>query len=532
MSIYVSTPLCRLGVGALLLCTVSANASTIATPDLVERRGMPIAQSFLDKHGDNVSFVATRSGVSCVASQPIAIADSVYVSPTGALVPFSEITRSPASSVQAIAQPDGAVAFRVQLKYSPDPQKPMLLVINGAPVDVGDSLELSTDSLLLTGDRAAALEDAFLLGEAVTFTATSNVAADGTGRQVTDTIIAPDMAGLAACLVTLEELLDAEELPDFAMADLEFPELEAQEAEVQGNSLRDINFMDSIIAGFDPYGSIMPDDGGVMAQVDSDPSEPALPIPVTGLRVELTARPDPESRIDPSVLASCRMRDIPENVYLGRLRAVTGFFSQTQDVYVAFDDEGQLQRAYVPGIFDSDLTNGVNTARVSLAADSNLPDQPNTVRGCLGDALLEAPVCAFTREGEDGFVVAECGVLGMSETREDFLASVLDLPAVGDFPANTNIGTRIVPNSSGRSSGFSSFGGGGTGGGRVPRFGEDEPSEIGIGGSGGSGDTGGGGGGGGPDIPAIPLPAALWLMLGGMAALFGLKARRNLIMRG
>lgn len=531
MSIYLSTPMCRLGAGALLLCTVSANASTIATPDLVERRGMPIAQSFLDTHGDNVSFVATRSGVSCVASQPIAIAESVYISPTGALVPFSDITRSPASSIQAIAQPDGAVAFRVQLKYSPDPQKPMVLMVNGESVDIGDSLERSTDSLLLTGPRAAALEDAFLLGESVTFTATSNVAADGTGRQVTDTIIAPDMAGLSACLVTLEELLSAEELPDFAMADLEFPEVE-----VPGNSLRDINFLESIIAGFDPEGSIRPDNGGVMAQVDSEPSEPALPIPVTGLRVELSARPDPESRIDPSVLESCRMRDIPENVYLGRLRAVTGFFSQTQDVYVAFDDEGQLQRAYVPGIFDSDLTNGVNSARVSLAADSNLPDQPNTVRGCLGDALLEAPVCAFTREGEDGFVVAECGVLGMSETREDFLASVIDPPFVSDLPANTNIGTRIVPNSGGSSSGFSSFGGGGggTGGGRVPRFGEDEPTDIGIGGSGGSGNTGGGGngGGGGNDIPAIPLPAALWLMLGGMAALFGLKVRRTVTLRG
>lgn len=525
MSIYLSTPVCRLGAGALLLCTVSASASTIATPDLVERRGMPIAQSFLDTHGDNVSFVATRSGVSCVASQPIAIAESVYTSPTGALVPFADVTRSPASSIQAVAQPDGAVAFRVQLKYSPDPRKPMTLVINDQPLDVADSLEVSTDSLLLTGSRAAALEDAFGLGQTVSLTATSNVAADGTGRQVTDTIIAPDMAGLSACLVTLAELLSAAELPDFAMADLDVPEVE-----IPDNSLRDVSFMESIISGFDPDGSITPDNGGIMAQVEGVPSEPALPIPVTGLRVELTARPDPESRIDPSMLASCRMRDIPETLYMGRLKAVTGFFSQTQDVYVAFDEDGQLQRAYVPGIFDSDLTNGVNSARVSLAADSNLPDQPNTVRGCLGDALLEAPVCAFTRENEDGFVVAECGVLGMSETREDFLASVLDLPAIGDIPTNTNIGTRIVPNSSGRSSGFSSFGGGGgTGGGRVPRFGEDEPSVIGIGGSGGSGETGNGGGGG--NIPAIPLPAALWLMLGGMAGLLGLKVKRKLTLR-
>jgi hypothetical protein len=248
---------------------------------------------------------------------------------------------------------------------------------------------------------------------------------------------------------------------------------------------------------------------------------------VTGLRLEFTARPDPELRVDPAKLSHCRMRDIPDDVFLGRLTAVTGFFSQTQDVYVAFDDRGQLQRAYIPGIFDSDLTAGRNSARISLAADSNLPDRQNTVRGCLGDAPLEAPVCAIAGSGVDGYTVAECGVLGMSETRADdpddvFVPFTPDTTGALPRAATGNVGaggtsfSRPV-GSIGNAPGFTGLVGGGGG---------SATNDTGLGDTGldtflPGGDAVPGDGGNGNDVPSVPLPGALWMMLAALTALCG-----------
>jgi uncharacterized membrane protein YgcG len=501
-----------LSVGAVLMTTAAVSAATVTVSDVAARRGGPIAQNFLDSHGDNVSILATRNGASCVASQTLAIAESVYRAPDGSVVDFADVIRSPASSIQAIGRPDAPVAFRVQLKYSPDPAEPITMEIDGRTLDLASVLEASSDSLWLTGDAAEVLAEALRRGDTPALRATSG----DTGRQITDRITSPDMAGLDACLVTLDELLDAEGLPQMDLAEAALPAPYRPDA-------------GGLAAG--ALSGIVPEEAITLVVVEEARVEPALPVPVEGLRLEFVARPDPETRIAPSALEHCRMTDIPETVYLGRLTAVTGFFSQTQDVYVAFDGEGQVKRAYVPGIFDSDLSVGASRARVSLAADSNLPDQPNTVRGCLGDALLEAPVCVFSEEGEDRYTLAECGVLGMSESREDFLSSLPEIPVPGIDPSDPLL-VGIIPGgggtggSGGSGGGFTFTGGGGGGGGPdlpevEPLFPDDDDRDP----------PGGGGGGGGGEIPPVPLPAGLWLMLGALTSLSGLAAiarRRNL----
>lgn len=510
-----------MGIAALLLVPVPVMASVVTSPDLIERRGAPIAQNFIGADDEsvgfeNVSFVATRQGVSCVASQKLPIADALYLGPDGDPVPFVEVTRSPASSVQVIAQPGNAPGFRIQLKYSPDIDQPIVLDLATGSLNLDSSLEPSTDSLWLSGDDARLLEEALRLGERPELRATSA----GTGRQITDRIVAPDMVGFDACLLALDALQ--------TVADVVQP---------VGEGVSETNTPSQ--------SSFTPDQPVNIVIVDQPSPEPVLPVPVAGLRVELVARPAPEARITQDALESCRMRDIPDELYLGQLTSVTGFFAQTRDVYVAFDESGQLQRAYVPGIFDSDLSAGVNSAYLSLAADSNLPDEPNRVRGCLGDARLEASICIISAAEDDSYVLGECGVLGMSDTRDDFLSFLMDdSPAVLlRSPLPAPFGGPIPTPVAVRSAGFGGVGGfgGSGGGGRIlggnPTSGTDGNGPGGGGDWGFDGDdTGGGGNGGNPGggdnpgttVPSVPLPAGLWLMLTGLAFLSGAKLLRRL----
>ena len=469
---------------------------------------------FLEDQGKNVSLVRTQDGTSCVASQVLPITDASYLAPDGTLVSYDDVIRSPASSIQAIARSGESVTFRVQLKYSPDPSRPVEMRIGGRTFDLVDALEPSGDSLLLTGDTARLLTDALRRGTDLTTGPTLQATSDVTGRLVTDRIMAPDMDGLDACLTTLKDLPAAEDPPtadasDHVLAD----------AGISGLGLPDVDSRTTGVRTED-----VPERTGPVAD-KTDPIRPVMPTPVIGLRLEFTARPDPDLRVDPAALTQCRMRDIPDEVFLGQLKTVTGFFSQTRDVYVAFDDQGALQRAYIPGIFDSDLSPGTNRAHVSLAADSNLPDRPNTVRGCLGDAPLEAPVCAIPSSEADSYTVAECGVLGMSQTREEYLGEVPGPFFDATAPAKMSNERAPGPPSFSRPFGSRSFSGGG--------------GFLGGGGGGGGqpgpdgffpGDTPLPPGGGGNEVLPVPLPAALWMILLALAGLSGvgvLKHRRT-----
>lgn len=489
-------------LGATALTAVSAMAAPVGAPEAATMRGVPVAQNFLHDHGDNVSLVATADGVSCVASRALPIHESIYRDAEGATVAFEDVVRSPASSVQAIARGETPPAFRIQLKYTPDADAPITLKVGPRAFELRDNVEPSGDSLWLTDDLAMVLTDAFAAGEAVLLDARSA----GTGRRVTDRIDPPSLAGLADCLDTLSEL-------------------EAAEAEALA---ADENVPDAVDAPAPILASAPVEGRAEVVIVEDAPAEAKLPVPVAGVRLELTARADPELRVTDEQLAACRMRDIPEDVYLGRLNGVSGFFSQTSDVYVAFDEEGRLQRAYVPGIFDSDLSEGVNTARLSLAADSNVPDRANTVRGCLGEAVLAASICVYPDEAADTYVLAECGVMGVSDDRDEplFAWATPVTPAA----AGIGSGTFVNPPARGGSTppGRVSFapGGGGGGGSTTPPNltpfpppnGENPPNGHPPGGEPPSGPPPGT-----PDIPSVPLPAAVWLLLGALGGLSGLR---------
>ena len=516
-SVFIVPVLC-VCLGFELLASLPASASTVTVFDPGNRRGGPIAQMFLEDQGKNVSLVRTQDATSCVASQVLPIADASYLAPDGTLVSYDDVIRSPASSIQAIARPGESVSFRVQLKYSPDPSRPVDLRIGTRTFDVVDTLEPSGDSLLLTGDTAERLAEALRrdtgLASGLTTGPTLQATSDVTGRQVTDPIMAPDMDGLDACLATLEDMPAAKDPPtadasdhvlaDSGMSGLGLPDVETRTA---GAPTEDV-----------------PERTGPVADA-TDTAGPVMPAPVIGLRLEFTARPDPDLRVDPDVLTQCRMRDIPDEVFLGQLKTVTGFFSQTRDVYVAFDDRGALQRAYIPGIFDSDLSPGTNRAHVSLAADSNLPDRPNTVRGCLGDAPLEAPVCVIPTSEAGSYTVAECGVLGMSQTREEYLDEIPGpfLTGVGETaPTGMSTGRTPGPPSFSRPFGSRSFsGGGGFPGGAGIVSSQPRPDVI------PPGDGGVPPGEGGGDVPAVPLPAALWMILLALTGLSGVGALKH-----
>jgi len=498
-------------VVAALLAPLPASPSTFTLLAPETRRGGPIAQTFLAGGAENVSVVQTRNAMSCVASRALPIAEASYAAPDGTPVSFDDVTRSPAASIQAIARPGAPATLRVQLKYAPDPAEAIEVRLDGRTVDLADALEPSGDSLVLTGERARLVTEAFRRGSGATLHATSAA----TGRAVVDRVRAPDMAGLDACVAMLDEMPDR---PDVPIADLS--DFDVAVADVAGAFIRGPG------AAAPAAGSPAPDrsasaasgPAGATAAEETGSPRPVLAEPRAAFRLEFTARPDPELRVDASTLSQCRMRNIPDEVFVGQLASVTGFFTQTRDVYVAFDDTGALERAYIPGIFDSDLAVGATEAHVSIAADSNLPDQANTVAGCLGDVPLDTPMCTISDSGSGDYTVAECGVLGMSQTREEYLEEVGDAlldDVAGPRPVTVITGdSRDGGTSFERPGGSVSFPpGGGFGGGGF----------IGGGGSGdgGSGGNGGDPGGGSGGVPTIPLPAAVWMLLLALAGVSG-----------
>ena len=314
------------------------------------------------------------------------ISASSYIGPVGADVSFTDVTRSPATSIQAIARPDAPVTFRIQLKYSPDRSRPVELQIGDRVFDLASALEASSDSVLVDGEVAGVLAKALRRDAGPILRATS----EDTGRVVEDRIAAPDMVALDACLDTVKTR-QMQDRSDESAASVIAPGLDEPDTNSDPNVLLVNDLVREATNAVTATSEIAPQE-----RAEAGQSGITTPEPVREMRVDFVARPDPATRISPNELQNCRMRDIPEEVFLGRLTGVSGFFSQTRDVYVAFDDDGQVHRAYIPGIFDADLTSGRGRARASLAADYNLPDRPNTVKGCLGDAPIDAHVCVIS----------------------------------------------------------------------------------------------------------------------------------------
>jgi hypothetical protein len=491
-----------------------------AGPAEIGGAGVPMHQRFLES---GASVVTTPEGRFCVASRRIAIETSEYRDPDGTAVAFAEILRSPASSVQAVAGPEEAgreeaPGFRVQLKYYVAPDTPLILMLGGRIVDARPLLEPSGDSLWIAGgpsaDLAADLARAFAAGDPVAVVARSQ----DTGRAVRDTLPAPDLAALADCRL----------------------QLSAPRSEVPSG----------------PAAEWPSEDGSAAEAV------PPTDLPSSAIGIVFAAEPGPETLATPEDFAACGMKDPGLPLHLGRIRATTGFFAQTDKVFVAFDEAGAPAQVYVPGVFDAGFDGFEGSARVSRAADGNVPGAENRVAGCLGAA--GTGLCRYV-DADGSHRLGPC--------LSDFLPASGELfdPAPPPAPAPTWAGwparvpdparaaaraPRGFPlalalpggggggNGGGKSGGGGGGGGGGTPGGGGPGDGGPGDGNPGGGnpgggdpgggdpGGGGPGDGGPGGGdpgggnpGGGGEVPAIPLPAPALLLVAALAGLAGLRRR-------
>jgi hypothetical protein len=325
-----------------LLCTVlSFFAFAVAVqaaplmPDqtLAGQQGAALHQQF---RPDGSSVLTSADTKVCMVSRRIDIETSTYRAGDGGFVPFADILRSPATSMQAVANAAGIQGFRVQMKYSPRLSDPIILRIGAQVFDLRQAMETSTDSLWVSGAAAIALETGFRAGLTGELAATSG----DTAHVVTDVLSPLDMAALDGC-----------------------------RADIAGQASDDPQLTNEIRVSF-----------------AADPET----TPVATL-------PD---------LRACGMTDPPGRLHLARLESVTGFFAQTDKVFVAFDDAGQVAQAYIPGIFEADFRNGAHTVRISRAADGNLPMVANSVKGCLGAATQT--LCNYPTGNGSGHLLAGC----------------------------------------------------------------------------------------------------------------------------
>ncbi|KMK68800.1 hypothetical protein [Puniceibacterium sp. IMCC21224] len=444
-------------------CFYAASGQAAVYSDAIvaqKSAGVPVNQRFLDS---GASIVATADAKSCVVSRRVEIENSSYLTSGGDSVPFDEIVRSPATSIQAVAGADGAISFRIQLKYSLVPQTPVSLMIGDTIVDVRDALERSTDSLWLVGQTATDLETAFRDGVDVRLAATSV----DTNHQVQDSILAPDFPALTDCVADLA----TDELPE-------------------GRISNDVRLM-----------------------FHADPAT-----------TPLATLPE---------LRACRMKDEPGELYLAKLDEVGGFFSQTNEIFVSFGENGTLARAYIPGIFDGNFSGYSETARLSRAADANVPDAPNDVKGCLGSA--EISICTISSE-DGNHVLAPCNYMQMlslttGDTDDDPTSPTVFTPTfVGGTPGQPPrvFGNTPVQTASSSPPGTTNFspvtGGGSSNNGSPP----DSGTPFFYPPTGGGGGTSDPGAPIAPAPPTVPLPASLYFIGAALLSLFGARRlRRN-----
>ena len=130
--------------------------------------------------------------------------------------------------------------------------------------------------------------------------------------------------------------------------------------------------------------------------------EPPVEPPSNRIAFDFEATQDPARRATDIEANTCRIEDPTAELYRGRLLWTTGFFAQTQDIFVTFDDGGEVAEVYVPGIVEGRRRrDGVMATHLSIAANANDPMRPARVSGCLGSVPVS--LCA---EADGGF--GEC----------------------------------------------------------------------------------------------------------------------------
>jgi hypothetical protein len=255
-------------------------------------------------------------------------------------------------------------------------------------------------------------------------------------------------------------------------------------------------------------------EGMAFSAYDACRAGPALAVREPGLEPEdrvtmaFSVFPSPETRATPEEHRICRNEDPAATLYRGRLRHVTGFVSQTQDVFVTYAEDGQIGQVYIPGIVEGQRQpDGTIATLLSIAANANDPTAESSTSGCIGPA----PVALCEERAGPSHRLVQCvGTLLASDPLDDLQFLVADLGSSG---AGTGLGGQAAF----ATASASPFGGGGGGGSTIGGFG------------GGGGNTSpqrptAPGNGPGP-MPVIPLPAAWLLMTGALTALGALAWR-------
>ncbi|TVQ58507.1 MAG: hypothetical protein EA355_01825 [Rhodobacteraceae bacterium] len=237
--------------------------------------------------------------------------------------------------------------------------------------------------------------------------------------------------------------------------------------------------------------------------------------PVTLISIRYIAAPTPETAATLEEMRVCGATEADGPVHRGTLRQVTGFASQTRDVYARFDNDGAAVQLYVPGVFEAlRQPDGRWRADVSRAAAGNDPFARADVSGCLGASAVT--LCEYP-DGELGPCVGEflLGDLGEEALSDPPGAWVPFAPASAtSAPAalGAAMGT-LTPTSFGS---FLGFGGSATASrGGASQLGSPPPPPVSTPPNDG--------------VAVIPLPPALWLVTTafGMLLAGGHAARRS-----
>lgn len=141
-------------------------------------------------------------------------------------------------------------------------------------------------------------------------------------------------------------------------------------------------------------------------------TRPETPLPPLARQISLDfdVSNDPSSRATLEDYRACGMTPTDEPLHLGKIRQTSGFFTHTSKVFVSFDENGRLDRVYVPGLLDAGFSGkSIGDASVSKSADQNIPNAQNAVTGCIGAS--DMALCDVSATEGTKYRLQACGAL-------------------------------------------------------------------------------------------------------------------------
>jgi hypothetical protein len=353
------------------LTTIMVSLSSYAPAATIEAQASlmapPIKQSFI---GVGASVVSDGQQASCKVFSGIDVRASHYASPAGDRVPFSEVKRSPAAGLWINeSQPPDATSsredWRIVLKYPVD-----MIKVRFGTTEIGANtfLDPAGDSVTLGPALIKAIRASWQRGETVYLVGTSR----DTRRRIVDMLVPPSREDLETCAIYAG-----------AYGELAY-------------SLNQILFQttprDDDRSNMDGKPLVAID----IAEVDELQQTPQFFAAGTDLVERGPIRVSWADRIPGEInkerLMGCAMTDLgTSEIERYRLTEVTGFVSHSSETWITRDEQGNIQQVYIPGVFEAIRDPQTDTwiASVSISAFANDPFERPVYKGCLGSLRLE-----------------------------------------------------------------------------------------------------------------------------------------------